>query len=119
MATQPGTQAVSQQTSYKRGDFVLYRNAELFWAGKPGHTFVCRVDRTWESGVFDLVCLDTGRVVCDAHPDFMRLLPTADVMHDIDTAPLSEPDSGAMTPAAVAWLRQHLAQDSSTLPAPR
>jgi hypothetical protein len=40
----------------------------------------------------------------------------ADAMHDIDTAPLSETDTGAMTRAAVAWLRQHLTQHSSTLP---
>ncbi|MER0428862.1 hypothetical protein [Streptomyces microflavus] len=40
-------------------------------------------------------------------------------MHDIDTAPLSEPDTGAMTPAAVAWLRQHLVRDAAALPAPR
>ncbi|MFH8379084.1 hypothetical protein ACH4A7_36920 [Streptomyces cyaneofuscatus] len=47
----------------------------------------------------------------------MRPLPAADAMRDIDTAPLNDPDTGAMTPAAVAWLRQHLAQHSSTLPA--
>ncbi|MEV7253301.1 hypothetical protein [Streptomyces cyaneofuscatus] len=47
----------------------------------------------------------------------MRPLPAADAMRDIDMAPLNEPDTGAMTPAAVAWLRQHLAQHSSTLPA--
>ncbi|MFE1689524.1 hypothetical protein ACFW64_17495 [Streptomyces albidoflavus] len=40
-------------------------------------------------------------------------------MHDIDTALLSEPDTGAMTPAAVAWLRQHLAQDSTAMPVRR
>ncbi|MFG2895066.1 hypothetical protein [Streptomyces sp. NPDC048248] len=49
----------------------------------------------------------------------MRLLPPADAMRDIDTAPLSEPDSGAMTPAAVVWLRQHLARDAAALPAQR
>ncbi|MBZ6128566.1 MULTISPECIES: hypothetical protein [Streptomyces] len=49
-------------------------------------------------------------------PAYMRLLPATDAMHDIDTAPLREPDTGAMTPAAVAWLRQHLAQDGSPLP---
>lgn len=48
---------------------------------------------------------------------YMRPLPAADAMRDIDMAPLNEPDTGAMTPAAVAWLRQHLAQHSSTLPA--
>ncbi|MFI5905242.1 hypothetical protein [Streptomyces cyaneofuscatus] len=45
----------------------------------------------------------------------MRPLSAADAMRDMDTAPLNEPDTGAMTPAAVACLRQHLAQHSSAL----
>lgn len=40
--------------------------------------------------------------------DYMRLLPPADAMRDIDTAPLSEPDAGALSAAAVAWLRRYL-----------
>ncbi|MGW0538133.1 hypothetical protein [Streptomyces sp. NPDC003032] len=110
--------------TYIKGDIVLFRNVERFWLGLPGHTFVGRVERFWRH-------VDTGKVLYDLtelgslsyragiDPDYMRPLPAADAMHDIDTAPLSEPDTGAMTPAAVAWLRQHLAQDRSTLPAPR
>ncbi|MFL4902788.1 ParB/RepB/Spo0J family partition protein [Streptomyces sp. MMS24-I2-30] len=60
--------------------------------------------------------LSNLRYVGGVDPDYMRLLPPADAMADIDVAPLSEPDTGAMSPAAVAWLRQHLGQDSSKLP---
>ncbi len=49
----------------------------------------------------------------------MRPLPSADGMRDIDAAPLDEPDTGAMPPAAVAWLRQHLTQHGSALPVRR
>lgn len=38
-------------------------------------------------------------------------------MTDIDTALLRGPGTGAMTPAAVAWLDQHLRQVNSALPA--
>ncbi|MFB6807626.1 hypothetical protein [Streptomyces sp. NPDC056387] len=124
MAQQPQIQAVQPQTRYIKGDFVLFRNVERFWLGKPGHTFVGRVERSWTH-------VDTGKVLYDLtelgslsyragiDPDYMRPLSAADAMHDIDTAPLGEPDTGAMTPAAVAWLRQHLVQDSSTLPVRR
>ncbi|MEU6285040.1 hypothetical protein [Streptomyces sp. NPDC047028] len=120
MAPQSPTPVVSTQTLYTKGDIVLFRNVERFWLGKPEHTFVGRVERSWRH-------VDTGRVLYDLtelgslsyragiDPDYMRPLPAADAMHDIDTAPLSEPDTGAMSPAAVAWLRQHLAR---TLPAP-
>ncbi|OEJ21792.1 hypothetical protein AR457_40895 [Streptomyces agglomeratus] len=124
MASQSHTPTVPTQTSYTKGDIVLFRNVERFWLGKPEHTFVGRVERSWRH-------VDTGRVLYDVtelgslsyragiDTDYMRLLPPADAMHDIDTAPLSEPDTGAMTPAAVAWLRQHLAQDAAALPARR
>lgn len=123
MAPQSHTPTVSTQTSYTKGDIVLFRNVERFWLGKPGHTFVGRVERSWRH-------VDTGQVLYDLtelgslsyragiDPDYMRPLPATDAMHDIDTAPLSEPDTGAMTPAAVAWLRQHLARGNSALPAP-
>lgn len=122
MAQQPQIQAVQPQIRYIKGDIVLFRNVERFWLGKPGHTFVGRVERSWRH-------VDTGKVLYDLtelgslsyragiDPDYMRPLPAADVMHDIDTAPLSEPDTGAMTPAAVAWLRQHLVRDAAALPA--
>lgn len=120
--TQPQTQATRPTTTYTQGDIVLFRDAERFWLGKSGHTFVARVERTWRHAytgkvLYDLLELSGNHHHAGIDPDYMRLLPPADAMHDIDTAPLSEPDTGAMTPAAVAWLRQHLGQDSSALPA--
>ncbi|GGN61909.1 hypothetical protein GCM10012285_61420 [Streptomyces kronopolitis] len=116
--------ATRPQTTYTQGDFVLYRDARRFWLGQPGHTFVGRVERVWrhaETGkvFYDLVELSTNRLVGEVDPDYMRLLPPADAMADVDTAPLAEADAGAMSPAAVAWLHQHLVQDSSKLPAQR
>ncbi|MEU3407506.1 hypothetical protein ABZ766_26660 [Streptomyces sp. NPDC006670] len=120
--TQPQKQAVRPKVTYTNGDIVLFRDVEKFWLGEPGHTFVGRVERSWrhvDTGkvLYDLVELSANRHRAGIDPDYMRLLPATDAMHDIDTAPLGEPDTGAMTPAAVAWLRQYLAQDSSTLPA--
>ena len=124
MAQQQRTQITPTQTSYAKGDLVVFRDVERFWLGKAGHTFVGRVERSWRHAdtgkvLYDLTELSGNRARAGIDPDYMRLLPPADAMHDIDTAPLSEPDTGAMTPAAVAWLRQHLAQDSSKLPDPR
>ncbi|MGW5679299.1 hypothetical protein ACWEV4_30180 [Streptomyces sp. NPDC003860] len=119
--TQPQTQAVQPKVTYTKGDFVVFRDVERFWLGRPGHTFVGRVERSWQhvdSGkvLYDVTELSNLRYVGGVDPDYMRLLPPADAMADIDVAPLSEPDTGAMSPAAVAWLRQHLGQDSSKLP---
>jgi hypothetical protein len=104
------------------GDYVLYRDAAKFWTGKPGHTSICRVERGWiHNGnvqMYDLVEVATNRRL-SARPDYMRLLPAADAMHDIDTAPLSETDSGAMSPAAVAWLRQVVQADIGRPQLPR
>ncbi|PLW66075.1 hypothetical protein C0036_24730 [Streptomyces sp. DJ] len=124
MAQQPQTQAVRPKATYAKGDMVLFRDVERFWLGQPGHTFVGRVERSWRHAdtgkvLYDLVELSGNRVRAGIDPDYMRLLPPADAMRDIDTAPLSEPDTGVMTPAAVAWLRQHLAQDTVALPARR
>ncbi|MFD8671399.1 hypothetical protein ACFV1U_39370 [Streptomyces microflavus] len=125
MAQQPQTQpAVRPQIHYRKGDMVLFRDVERFWLGQPGHTFVARVERSWTNThngrlLYDLTELSGNRARAGINPDYMRPLPATDTMHDIDTAPLSEPDTGAMTPAAVAWLRQHLAQGAATLPAQR
>ncbi|MFJ6669004.1 hypothetical protein [Streptomyces sp. NPDC091383] len=114
----PSTSAAT--TAFKVDDYVLYRDPERFWRGEPGHTFVCRVSAVvrFTSGEcrYNLLPL-TGGLIREVQSDYMRLLPPVDAMHDIDTAPLSEPDTGAMTPATVAWLRQHLGRDSSVLPA--
>ncbi|GAA1552860.1 hypothetical protein [Streptomyces globosus] len=96
------------EISFKVGDHVLFRDPSLFWAGKPSHTFVCRVEHAWLSGGYDLVCLNTRRKVSQADPDYMRLLPPADAMRDIDTAPLhADGAADDMTAAALAWLTQH------------
>lgn len=123
MAQQPQTQAVQPTTSYIKGDIVLFRNVERFWLGQPGHTFVGRVERSWRHAdtgkvLYDLTELGSLSYRAGIDPDYMRPLPATDAMHDIDTAPLRRPDTGAMTPAAVAWLRQHLVRGISTLPAP-
>ncbi|MEV0604540.1 hypothetical protein AB0I82_35310 [Streptomyces sp. NPDC050315] len=47
MTQQPQMQATRPQTTYTKGDLVLFRDAERFWLGKPGHTFVGRVERSW------------------------------------------------------------------------
>ncbi|MFD5345637.1 hypothetical protein ACFWJY_18205 [Streptomyces anulatus] len=125
MTLQPQTKpAVQPRARYLKGDLVLFRNVERFWLGLPGHTFIGRVERSWTNvhngkRLYDLLELNVNgnRARAGIDPDYMRPLPAADAMHDIDTAPLSETDTGAMTPAAVAWLRQHLTQHSSTLPA--
>ncbi|MFG2676912.1 hypothetical protein [Streptomyces sp. NPDC048445] len=123
MAQQPQTQpAVRPKNHYIKGDMVLFRDVERFWLGQPGHTFVGRVERSWTNVhngklLYDLTELSGNRARAGIDPDYMRPLPATDAMHDIDTAPLSETDTGAMTPAAVAWLRKHLAQGTATLPA--
>ncbi|MEU2462352.1 hypothetical protein ABZ604_32825 [Streptomyces sp. NPDC012473] len=127
MAQQPQAQpAVRPRTRYLKGDLVLFRDVERFWLGLPGHTFVGRVERSWTNVhnhrlLYDLMELNANgnRARSGIDPDYMRPLPATDAMRDIDTAPLSETDTGAMTPAAVAWLRQHLGQHSSALPVRR
>ncbi|MEU2391920.1 hypothetical protein [Streptomyces sp. NPDC007369] len=99
--------STTESTKFKVGDHVLFRDPSLFWAGKTGHTFVCRVTYAWLTGGYDLVCLNTGRKVSQANPDYMRLLPSADAMRDIDTAPLhAEGAVDDITAAALAWLTQ-------------
>ncbi|MFE5842011.1 hypothetical protein ACFQ7N_10230 [Streptomyces niveus] len=109
-------QSTTPAITYMRGQFVLYRDPAMFWTGRAGHTFVCQVGHPWMDGTYDLKGVATDRIVEHASPDYMRLLSPLDAMRDIDTAPLNQADTGAMTSAA-AWLRQHLGQDSSTLAA--
>ncbi|MGW7032663.1 hypothetical protein ACWGFX_36585 [Streptomyces xanthophaeus] len=116
-------QTVRPAVTYTR-DIVLFRGVERFWLGLPGHTFVGRVEGSWRhvetrKVLYDVTELSGNRARAGIDPDCMQLLPATDAMHDIDTAPLSETDTGAMTPAAVAWLRQHLVPEAATLPARR
>lgn len=102
---------------FKRGQFVLYRDAAMFWTGQAGHTFVCRIDRAWMDGTYDLTAVATGRFIHYASADYMRLLPPLDAMRDIDTAPLnSDALADDMTAAAIAWLTQQHAT-ANQLPA--
>ncbi|MDX3538065.1 hypothetical protein PV721_27680 [Streptomyces sp. MB09-01] len=104
------TQSTAPATTYKRGQYVLYRNPEMFWTGQEGHTFVCRVERICVGGTtYDLTPLPSGRQITAASPDYMRLLPAIDAMRDIDTAPLNTDTVDDMTAAAMAWLTQQAA----------
>lgn len=107
---------------FKRGQFVLYRDPEMFWTGQAGHTFVCRVSRVCLENAYDLAPLPSGSPIYFANPEYMRLLPSLDAMRDIDTAPLNT-DGAAddMTAAAIAWLTQQhaTANQRPELPAQR
>ncbi|MER6501603.1 hypothetical protein ABT218_19945 [Streptomyces sp. NPDC001455] len=109
--------------TYQRDDYVLYRDPERFWLGKAGHTAVCRVDALipFTSGEirYTLTRLDTGARITSARARYMRLLPPADAMHDIDTAPLDTGTPADMTPAAVAWLTAQTATASRRPELPR
>ncbi|MGW9120223.1 hypothetical protein ACWGRV_27030 [Streptomyces sp. NPDC055663] len=106
----PDAVTVATLVTYRRDDYILYRDPEKFWLGKAGHTVVCRVERVipFTSGEirYDLAPLDgVSHVIKQARSPYMRLLPPADAMHDIDTAPLDAGTGVAdMAPAAVAWL---------------
>ncbi|MFE5886741.1 hypothetical protein [Streptomyces hydrogenans] len=105
-----------------QGQYVLYRDPEKFWTGQAGHTFVCRVDRVGLHDTYYLTPLAAGRPIPFASPDYMRLLPAADAMRDIDTAPLHSADAAdGMTAAAMAWLTQQhtTANTLPELPGPR
>ncbi|MFC7924484.1 hypothetical protein [Streptomyces cinereoruber] len=110
------TAQTSPTVVYRKGDYVLYRDPEKFWAGKPGHTFVCRVGEVWSDGTYNLAPLASEYRITHVRPDYMRLLPPIDVMRDIDTAALhGDGAADAMTAAAFAWLAQ---QHATTNAAP-
>ncbi|MEU5810962.1 hypothetical protein [Streptomyces sp. NPDC047718] len=121
--------ALSTQTTinptvavFRDGDYVLYRDPELYWTGQSGHTFVCKVKKAWATGVYNLTALVSGRLIEFVQPDYMRLLPPIDAMRDIDTAPLhADGAADGMTAAAMAWLNQQHATANTPpeLPGPR
>ncbi|MFD8937904.1 hypothetical protein ACFV0R_22095 [Streptomyces sp. NPDC059578] len=104
------TTITTVQAEFRQDDYVLYRNPTLFWAGKPGHTVVCRVAyvERYSSGKIRYALVPvTGGLLRDVQGDYMRLLPPADAMRDIDTAPLNADGAATdMTAAAMAWLTQ-------------
>ncbi|MGD9482873.1 hypothetical protein WDH52_06360 [Streptomyces sp. TRM70308] len=102
--------ATATATAFTVDDYVLYRDPTKFWRGEAGHTAVCRVTHVERSGSgtvrYTLQTL-TGGLLRGAQGAYMRLLPPADAMRDIDTAPLhSATATDDMTAAAVAWLTQ-------------
>ncbi|MEW1699458.1 hypothetical protein [Streptomyces sp. NPDC091278] len=107
---------------FKEGDYVLYRDPELYWTRQSGHTFVCRVRKAWATGTYNLTALAANRVIEFVQGDYMRLLPPLDAMRDIDTAPLNGDNAAdGMTAAAFAWLTQQHTPDgrSPQTPSPR
>ncbi|MFH9016100.1 hypothetical protein ACH4C6_32565 [Streptomyces sp. NPDC017943] len=92
-------------TVFTVGDYVLYRDPALFWAGKPGHTTICRV--AWAGGHRYTLEPVTGGLVREVQGDYLRLLPPIDAMRDIDTATLSDDAvADGMIAGASAWLSQ-------------
>ncbi|MFJ8469642.1 hypothetical protein [Streptomyces swartbergensis] len=115
-------QSTTPAIKFQRGQFVLYRDPEMFWTGQAGHTFVCRVDRVCLGDTYDLTPLPSGSPIYFANPEYMRLLPAVDAMRDIDTAPLNtEGAADDMTAAALSWLTQQhaTANQRPELPAQR
>ncbi|MFF2549088.1 hypothetical protein ACFVUY_41905 [Kitasatospora sp. NPDC058063] len=104
---QPTVQPHTTQTPPQPavGAFVLYRDANRFLTGRPDHTRVCQVLR--HSDFPDRVglrVLETDEVIHHAPVAFTRPLDPAELMHDIDTAPLDALGDGRLMTAAGAWL---------------
>ncbi|MGX9923526.1 hypothetical protein ACWIG4_27170 [Streptomyces sp. NPDC002248] len=115
MARSETTPVTKQVATFAVGDYVLYRDPELYWAGKPAHTLIARVEAVvhndWHGQLFyRLSAVVTGFPIREARADYMRLLPPEDAMRDIDTAPLNLPlgttDTDGLSAGAVVWLTQ-------------
>lgn len=90
---------------FGKGRHVLYRDPDLFHAGKPC-TFLCKVTGSVRRRRYFLEEIPSGRRFTAA-PEYMRPIDITSVMRDIDMAPLAEDDAVSEMPsAAVAWLRQ-------------
>lgn len=96
--------SVKKQSAFQSGRFVLYRDPDLFHAGKPC-TFVCKVTGAGVGG-YKLREISSGRRRTGVKPAFMRPMDPAEVMRDIDTAPL-DADATDLVSAAAAWLKQN------------
>jgi hypothetical protein len=97
----------ASKQSIIRDDFVLYRDPIKWLNGVDGHTRVYRVETAAHSRLV-LVDIATGARIIDADRQYVRPIPAAYIMRDVDTAPLASeyPD---LTPALVAWLQQNAA----------
>jgi len=93
------------------GTYVLYRDADRFLAGLPDHTRIGRVvpDATYitHADFATVQFLDGDMRVLRAAPRaYLRVIPAAEIMADIDTAPLALLDQAGPLSAAAAWLVQ-------------
>jgi hypothetical protein len=101
--TKPGPKTPKD---FRVGDYVLYREPERFLTGQPDHTVVAIVWDNFSHGRDQVpIVVLPSRQERNVDPRFLRLIPAADIMRDIDEAPL-QGDVGEFLPAAVAWLRQ-------------
>ncbi|MFD4756371.1 hypothetical protein [Streptomyces sp. NPDC058426] len=107
--------AATTSTAFAEGDYVLYRDPALYWAGKAGHTVVAMIHSaaynvTTRDWAYNLVVLETRDLIRGARAGYMRLLPAEDAMRDIDTAPLNLPlgttETDELAAGAVVWLTQ-------------
>ncbi|MEV4616979.1 hypothetical protein AB0K43_30940 [Kitasatospora sp. NPDC049258] len=106
--TQPDTRPATTTAPFRPapGDYVLYRDADRYLTGQPDHTQVCKVlpygqhqrDRS------TIEALATDEVFPFAPIAYMRPIDPAELMHDIDTAPLDALGDGRLMTAAGAWL---------------
>ncbi|MER8103860.1 hypothetical protein [Kitasatospora sp. NPDC094016] len=93
------------------GTYVLYRDVDRYLAGHSDHTRACRViDHPADhltAGCSSLLDLRTQEQIVSVPVEFLRVLDPAEIMHDIDIAPLRTLDSGQTLSAAGAWLAAH------------
>lgn len=121
--TQPDIRPATTTAPFRPapGDYVLYRDADRYLSGHPDHTQVCKVlpYGQHQRGCSTIEVLATGEVIAFAPIAYMRALDPAELMHDIDTAPLDALGDGRLMTAAGAWLfaRQRRQADPGTSPA--
>ncbi|MFE9427789.1 hypothetical protein ACFYNO_33065 [Kitasatospora sp. NPDC006697] len=93
------------------GTYVLYRDVDRYLAGHSDHTRACRViDHPADyltAGRSSLLDLRTQEQITGVPLAYLRVLDPAEIMHDIDTAPLNTLDGGQTLSAAGAWLAAH------------
>jgi len=104
------------------GAYVLYRDAARYLAGQPDHTRACQViihpQDHLTTGCSTLLDLRTQETILGVPATYLRVLDPAEIMHDIDTAPLAALDDGRTMTAAGAWLAQSHAETCRATPNP-
>ncbi|MFJ5122954.1 hypothetical protein [Kitasatospora sp. NPDC088548] len=118
---QPATHSSTTPAPVKPtpGTYVLFRDMDRYLTGHPDHTQICKVlvDSHHREDKADLVVLVTREVIRFAPVVFMRPLDPAELMHDIDTAPLDSLGDGRLMTAAGAWLAAQARQAKTNSPA--